>query len=307
MEISLLQAFALGIIAFIAGLDMFNGLTHMHRPVVLGPLVGLVLGDLHTGILTGGTLELVWMGLAPLAGAQPPNVIIGTIVGTAFAITTGVKPDVAVGVAVPFAVAVQMGITFLFSVMSGVMSRCDWQQTRAAFDAGADGLVHCYNGMTGLHHREPGMVGAGLTDKRAWLELIADGHHVHPAAMSLCCCCAKERIVLITDAMQAAGMPDGRYTLCGEEVQMHGGVVRTASGGLAGSTLSVDAAVRNMVELTGVTPAEAIHMASLHPARMLGVDGVLGSLKPGKRASVVALDSGLHVQQIWIQGQLASF
>ena len=88
MEISLLQAFALGIIAFIAGLDMFNGLTHMHRPVVLGPLVGLVLGDLHTGILTGGTLELVWMGLAPLAG-------------------------------------VQMGITFLFSVMSGVMSRCD--------------------------------------------------------------------------------------------------------------------------------------------------------------------------------------
>lgn len=149
--------------------------------------------------------------------------------------------------------------------------------------------------------------GAGLTDKRAWLELIADGHHVHPAAMSLCCCCAKERIVLITDAMQAAGMPDGRYTLCGEEVQMHGGVVRTASGGLAGSTLSVDAAVRNMVELTDVTPAEAIHMASLHPARMLGVDGVLGSLKPGKRASIVALDSGLHVQQIWIQSQLASF
>lgn len=66
MEISLLQAFALGIIAFIAGLDMFNGLTHMHRPVVLGPLVGLVLGDLHTGILTGGTLELVWMGLPAL-------------------------------------------------------------------------------------------------------------------------------------------------------------------------------------------------------------------------------------------------
>lgn len=125
-------------------------------------------------------------------------------------------------------------------------SAATWQQTRAAFDAGADGLVHCYNGMTGLHHREPGMVGAGLTDKRAWLELIADGHHVHPAAMSLCCCCAKERIVLITDAMQAAGMPDGHYTLCGEEVQMHGGIVRTAFGGLAGSTLSVDAAVRNM-------------------------------------------------------------
>ena len=84
-------------------------------------------------------------------------------------------------------------------------------------------------------------------------------------------------------------------------------VYQAIRGGLAGSTLSVDAAVRNMVELTDVTPAEAIHMASLHPARMLGVDDVLGSLKPGKRASVVALDSGLHVQQIWIQGQLASF
>lgn len=160
------------------------------------------------------------------------------------------------------------------------------EQTRAAFDAGANGLVHCYNGMTGLHHREPGMVGAGLTDPRAWLELIADGHHVHPAAMTLCCNCAKDRIVLITDAMQAAGMPDGRYTLCGETVDMRGGIVRTASGGLAGSTLSVDAAVRNMVEFTGSTPEDAIHMASLHPARLLGIDHQLGSLK---RASVPAL------------------
>lgn len=175
-------------------------------------------------------------------------------------------------------------------------------QTRAAFDAGADGLVHCYNGMTGLHHREPGMVGAGLTDKRAWLELIADGHHVHPVAMQLCCNCAKERMVLITDAMQAAGMPDGRYTLCGEQVEMHGGIVRTATGGLAGSTLSVDAAVRNMVELTDTTPEEAIHMASLHPARLLGLEEQLGSLKVGKRASIIALDNGLHLQNIWIQG-----
>lgn len=182
-------------------------------------------------------------------------------------------------------------------------SAASWAQTQAAFDAGANGLVHCYNGMTGLHHREPGMVGAGLTDPRAWLELIADGHHVHPAAMKLCCCCAKERLVLITDAMQAAGMPDGSYTLCGEKVDMHGGIVRTASGGLAGSTLSVDAAVRNMVELTGIAPEDAIHMASLHPARLLGIDSHSGSLAVGKRASMIALDGGLHLQQIWIQGQ----
>ncbi|KXF80238.1 PTS N-acetylgalactosamine transporter subunit IIC [Enterovibrio coralii] len=136
MEISFLQALMLGILAFIAGLDLFNGLTHMHRPVVLGPLVGLILGDLETGILVGGTLELVWMGLAPLAGAQPPNVIIGTIVGATFAITTNVEPNVAVGIAVPFAVAVQMGITFLFSAMSPVMSKCD----QMADEADTDGI-----------------------------------------------------------------------------------------------------------------------------------------------------------------------
>ncbi len=182
-------------------------------------------------------------------------------------------------------------------------SGATYAQTLAAFDAGADGLVHCYNGMTGLHHREPGMVGAGLTDTRAWLELIADGHHVHPGAMRLCCCCAKDRIVLITDAMQAAGMPDGHYTLCGEEVSMQNGVVRTAAGGLAGSTLSLDAAVRNMVEHADITAEYAIHMASLHPARLLGIANQLGSLAPGKRANLIALNGGLHLQQIWIQGQ----
>lgn len=182
-------------------------------------------------------------------------------------------------------------------------SGATYAQTLAAFDAGANGLVHCYNGMSGLHHREPGMVGAGLTDKRAWLELIADGHHVHPGAMRLCCCCAKDRVVLITDAMQAAGMPDGRYTLCGEAVSMQNGVVRTAAGGLAGSTLSLDAAVRNMVEHADISAEDAIHMASLHPARLLGIANLLGSLAPGKRANLIALDGGLHLQQIWIQGQ----
>ncbi|EOB1205471.1 PTS N-acetylgalactosamine transporter subunit IIC [Photobacterium damselae] len=137
MEISFIQAVMLGVLAFFAGLDLFNGLTHFHRPVVLGPLVGLILGDLPTGILVGGTLELIWMGLAPLAGAQPPNVIIGTIVGTSFAITTKVEPNVAVGVAVPFAVAVQMGITLLFSAMSAVMSKCD-QFAQNADDKGIE-------------------------------------------------------------------------------------------------------------------------------------------------------------------------
>jgi N-acetylgalactosamine 6-phosphate deacetylase (EC 3.5.1.-) len=185
-------------------------------------------------------------------------------------------------------------------------SAATFAQTQAAFDAGADGLVHCFNGMTGLHHREPGMVGAGLTDSRAWLELIADGHHVHPAAMRVCCSCAGERVVLITDAMRAAGMPDGKYDICGYDVEMHDGVVRTASGGLAGSTLSLDAAVRNMVELAGLSAESAIRMASLHPARLIGVEGRLGSIRIGKQASLIALSNSLHLQQIWVKGQRVS-
>ena len=181
-------------------------------------------------------------------------------------------------------------------------SAATYAQTLAALDAGADGLVHCFNGMSGLHHREPGMVGAGLTDTRAWIELIADGHHVHPAIMRLCCQCAKDRVVLITDAMRAAGMPDGKYEICGYDVEMKGGVVRTASGGLAGSTLSLDAAVRNMVELAGIDAGTAIHMATLHPAAMIGVDDTLGSLRVGKRANLIALDAGLQVQHTWVQG-----
>lgn len=185
-------------------------------------------------------------------------------------------------------------------------SAASYEETVRAFDAGADGLVHCFNGMTGLHHRDPGMVGAGLTDPRAWLELIADGHHVHPAVMRLSCACAKPRILLITDAMSATGMPDGDDSICGHTVTMQQGVVRTASGGLAGSTLSLDSAVRNLVNDVGVPAEDAIHMASLHPAKMLGVDQTYGSLSVGKRANLIALNSQLKLQTIWIDGQQLS-
>lgn len=184
-------------------------------------------------------------------------------------------------------------------------SAATYGQTISAFDAGADGLVHCFNGMTGLHHRTPGMVGAGLTDQRAWLELIADGHHLHPAVMNICCTCAKTRTLLITDAMRAAGMPDGHYDICGYDVTLRDGIVRTASGSLAGSTLTLDEAVRNLVNNVGVAAEDAIHMASLHPARMLGLERKIGSIAAGKRASVIALDNQLMLQNIWVNGLAA--
>ncbi|HHN8402125.1 TPA: N-acetylglucosamine-6-phosphate deacetylase [Morganella morganii] len=182
-------------------------------------------------------------------------------------------------------------------------SAATYEQTLAALDAGADGLVHCFNGMTGLHHREPGMAGAGLSDPRAWLELIADGHHVHPAMMRIVCQCAAHRTVLITDAMRAAGQPDGIYDICGHDVTMKAGIVRTASGGLAGSTLALDDAVSRMISDTGTLPETAIRMASLQPAQLLGITATHGSISAGKRAHFNDLNSDWRVTQTWIHGQ----
>lgn len=119
------EALLIALWAFIAGIDLFDGLTHIHRPLVTGLIVGFILGDVNTGLITGATLELVWMGMVPLAGAQPPNVVIGGIIGCAFAILTQQDPKVAVGVAVPFAIAVQGAITFMFTIFSPVMHKAD--------------------------------------------------------------------------------------------------------------------------------------------------------------------------------------
>ncbi|MGI6127264.1 MAG: PTS sugar transporter subunit IIC, partial [Planifilum sp.] len=121
----LMEAVLLALWAGIAGIDQFNVLTHLHRPLVTGLVVGLILGDVKTGLLAGATLEFVWMGMVPLAGAQPPNVVIGGVMGTAFAILLDQDPKVAVSIAVPFAVAVQGAITLLFTIYSPVMHRMD--------------------------------------------------------------------------------------------------------------------------------------------------------------------------------------
>lgn len=131
-----IEALLIGLWAGIAGIDQFNGLTHLHRPIVTGPIIGLILGDLTLGLMAGATLELVWAGMVPLAGAQPPNVVIGGVIGTAFAILTGQDPQVAVGIAVPFAVAAQAIITLIFTAFSPIMHKMDAH----AREANPDGI-----------------------------------------------------------------------------------------------------------------------------------------------------------------------
>lgn len=141
----LVEALLIALWAGIIGVDLYVGLTHIHRPVVTGLVVGLILGDVTTGLMVGGTLELIWMGMVPLAGAQPPNVVIGGVIGVAFGIIAGQDPNVAVGVAIPFAVAVQALITLFFTAFAPMMHKAD----KFALDANYRGIEYInYLGIT---------------------------------------------------------------------------------------------------------------------------------------------------------------
>ena len=176
---------------------------------------------------------------------------------------------------------------------------------RAAADRGLRHAVHTFNAMRPFHHREPGAVGAVLTDDRITAEVVADGHHVHPAGIALLLRAkGAANVILVTDAMAAAGMPDGEYDLGGLDVVMEGGIARLRdSGSLAGSTLTMIDAFRFMVRRGGVSIPDASRMASINPARLIGVDHLTGSLAPGKRADVLLLDAGLELRRVWIGGR----
>ncbi|EKF9986649.1 N-acetylglucosamine-6-phosphate deacetylase [Vibrio cholerae] len=183
-------------------------------------------------------------------------------------------------------------------------SDASYEQVQLALDAGAKGIVHCYNGMRGLHHRDPGVVGAGLLHPECYVEMIADGHHVHPAAIEVAHRCCGSRMTLITDAMCATGMPDGQYTLGEYQVEMQQGVVTTQSGGLAGSTLTLLDGVKNIQRWLNLPVEQAWLMASLTPATSLGIQHQLGTLEAGKYASMVAISSDFSIEKTWVKGRL---
>ena len=181
-----------------------------------------------------------------------------------------------------------------------------YEQATAALDGGARHCTHLFNAMPPLDHRRPGAAGALLTDRRATLEVIADGIHLHPATLRLVVAARGAReVALVTDAVSAAGLPDGSYTFVGRTVLLRGGAVRLADGTLAGSALTLDRAVRNMVALAGVDWSDAIRMATLSPATIAGVDDRKGRIAPGMDADVLALDDQGVVQRAWTRGRLA--
>ncbi|CAD6003971.1 N-acetylglucosamine-6-phosphate deacetylase [Agreia sp. COWG] len=175
--------------------------------------------------------------------------------------------------------------------------------TRQAFDRGATLLTHAFNAMHGIHHRAPGPVVAALEDPRVALELILDGVHVHTDVARLCFVAAPQRIVLVTDAMAAAGSRDGDYLLGSLDVTVEKGrATLRGTDTIAGSTLTQDEALRIAVNEAGIDPVLAIRALTASPARALGEDSRLGYVRPGYAADAVLLDDEWSVHAVFADG-----
>ena len=168
----------------------------------------------------------------------------------------------------------------------------------AALQAGASGFTHLFNGMTGVDHYHPGIAAAALAHAQ-YAEIIPDLQHLHPGVIRLAAR-AIPRLYAVTDATAATGMPDGEYALGEQRVHKCGGCVRLATGSLAGSALTMDQALRNLVQV-GLELADASQRVSTFPAQYLGLDD-RGSLAPAARADLVVLDAALQLQQVFVTG-----
>ena len=176
------------------------------------------------------------------------------------------------------------------------------QITRAAA-AGLSGITHLFNAMSPLTAREPGAVGAALDDDRLWLGIIADGHHVHPAAIRLAASAQPEgRMVLVSDAMATVGGSSGAFTLYGERICARDGALFNTEGALAGSAIGLIGAVRYAVHGAGLPLAQCLRMASLYPAAIVGLGHRLGRIAAGYRADLVHFDDDFAVRHTWAAG-----
>lgn len=183
-------------------------------------------------------------------------------------------------------------------------SGAGYEEVCAAADLGLRQATHTFNGMSELHHRRPGILGAVLTDDRIYAQVIVDLIHVHPAVVKLIVRAkGVERTILITDAMRATGLADGEYDLGQQTITVRDGVARTAAGHLAGSTLTMDRALRHVMHAAGLSLQEALPMATAVPAEALGMAEKKGVLAAGADADVVLLEQDLTVRRTMVAGK----
>jgi N-acetylglucosamine-6-phosphate deacetylase len=185
-------------------------------------------------------------------------------------------------------------------------SNATYQQAQSGIAAGADHATHTFNAMRALDHRDPGILGAVLENDELTADIIADGIHVHPSVLKLFLSAkGADRAILITDAISATGMPDGIYSLGGLEVQVNNGRCEY-QGKLAGSVLTLDRAIRNVMTFAGWQLQQAVRLATLNPAQRLGISDQRGLLAPGRQADMVVLTAGGEVVQTIIGGEIAN-
>ena len=189
-------------------------------------------------------------------------------------------------------------------VISAGHTNATYEAMRAALASGVRGVTHLFNAMSPLTNREPGVVGAALSDPECWCGLIVDGRHVHPAVLQLALRCKRpDRFMLVTDAMPNVGSDQDFFMLQGRRIEVRDGVCVDENGTLSGSAIDMATAVRNTVDLLGVPLEQAARMASTYPAQFLGVGAELGRIAPGYRASLVAVDERVNVIGTWIDGE----
>lgn len=190
-------------------------------------------------------------------------------------------------------------------IVAGGHSMADYDQSRAALDAGLHGFTHLFNAMTQMESRHPGMVGAALEDRGSHFGLIVDGHHVHPASLRAAVHArGVEGVMLVTDAMPPVGGTVDHFDIMGTPVRVIDGTCRGPDGTLGGSMLTMAQAVRNAVDLIGVSLEDAARMASANPATFIRATDKRGVISPGLTADLVHLDDDLRVTRTWIAGEM---
>lgn len=179
----------------------------------------------------------------------------------------------------------------------------DYETTKEAIHRGAKSLTHTFNAMTPIHHRAPGVIPAAV-EAGIYAELIADGHHVHPAVVySAYRMFGKDRLILISDAMRAAGLPDGEYDLGGQQMRVQDGNALSPDNKIAGSTTNLHNCLVNAVSF-GIPEADVVRMLSLNPATLIGENETLGSISAGKHADLVIVNDDLSIDSVYIGGAL---
>ncbi|MEN2983899.1 MAG: N-acetylglucosamine-6-phosphate deacetylase [Dictyoglomaceae bacterium] len=174
-----------------------------------------------------------------------------------------------------------------------------------AISLGLSHITHIFNGMRPLHHREAGVLGIALVINSLSLEVIADGIHLSPYILKLLIKIKpKEKLILVTDSMMATGLTDGEYQLAGQKVTVNNGKATLYDGTIAGSTLTLNIAVKNMMEMGGINLEDAVFMASYSPALLLGIENRKGSLDVGKDADIVIFDNNFQIRMTIVEGEI---